>query len=155
MKKIAWVCALVLAGSTGAGAADIAFYVGAPNVDGWYDVATMNKDVEKIIAETGNLFKDVQKFDDSQAQAMGAWVDKNANDGEMDILWLNGCMPNVLYPYPNQKPDGSRIEAWLDGGNMIINVGDWFGYSYEAAGGTSTRWGAAHIDLPAASSSTG
>jgi hypothetical protein len=132
MKKIVSVLVIALVWGTMAGAADIAFYIGAPNVDGWYDVATQNQDVDKIIAETGNLFNDVQKFDDSQAQAMGAWVDKNTNDGEMDILWLNGCMPNILYPYPNVKADGSRIEAWLDGGNMIINVGDWFGYvSYE------------------------
>jgi hypothetical protein len=112
--------------------ADIAFYVGAPNVDGWYDVDTMNADVETIIAESGHLFGDVQQFNDDQFDEFGAWVDDNTNDGELDILWLNGCVPSVLYPYPNVQPDGSRIEEWLDGGNMIINVGDWFGYvSYE------------------------
>ena len=132
MRKIASVLVIALAFSTTAGAADIAFYVGAPNVDGWYDVATELKDVETIIAQSGHLFKDVQKFDDSQFKAFGAWVDENTNDGEMDIIWLNGCVPSVLYQFPNVNPDGSRAEKWLDGGNMIINVGDWFGYcSYE------------------------
>jgi hypothetical protein len=45
------------------------------------------------------------------------------------------------------------MELWLDGGNMVINVADWFGYiSYE--GGwrrtNNLEWGAANIlDLPA------
>ncbi|MBN2312536.1 MAG: hypothetical protein JXM79_01315 [Sedimentisphaerales bacterium] len=132
MKNIMWVCVITLAFSTMVMASDIAFYVGAPNIDGWYDTDTMNADVETIIAESGHLFKDIQKFNDDQFDDFGAWMDENTNDGEMDILWLNGCVPSVLYPFPNLEPDGSRIEEWLDGGNMIINVGDWFGYvSYE------------------------
>jgi hypothetical protein len=125
------VAAALMLGTT-AMAADIAFYVGAPNVDGWYDVASMNADVATIIDQTSALFDDIQKFDDTQFAAFGAWVDKNTDDGELDIIWLNGCMPSVLYTLGNAQPDGSRAEKWLDGGNMFINVGDWFGYcSYE------------------------
>jgi hypothetical protein len=113
-------------------ASDIAFYVGNPNVDGWYDVATMLEDVETIIAETGSMFMDIQQFDDDHLDEFGEWADANTDDGEFDIIWLNGCLPSSLYPYPNLEPDGSRAENWLDGGNMIINVGDWFAYvSYE------------------------
>jgi hypothetical protein len=153
MNKIALTFIIALAGSTTAGAMDIAFYVGAPNTTGWYDVPTQFQDVETIIDETGYLFNDIRQFDDSQFGAFAAWVDENTDDGEMDILWLNGCMPSVLYPFPNLQPDGSRIERWLDGGNMVINVADWFGYiSYE--GGwrqtNNLEWGAANIlDLPA------
>ena len=49
-------------------------------------------------------------------------------DGELDIIWLNGSTPSVLYPLENKKPDGSRAEKWLDDGNMIINVADWFAW---------------------------
>jgi hypothetical protein len=113
-------------------ASDIAFYVGSPNIDGWYTVADQNAHVSTIIAQSGHLFQDIQQFDDNQFDAFGAWVDENTDDGELDILWLNGCVPSVLYPIGNTQADGSRIEGWLDGGNMIINVGDWFGYvSYE------------------------
>jgi len=148
MGKPALVFIVVLAWGTIAMAADIAFYVGAPNNTGWYDDLTQSRDVETIIAKTGHLFNDIQKFNDGQFGEFGAWIDKNTDDGEMDILWLNGCMPSVLYPYPNLQPDGSRIEAWLDGGNMVINVADWFGYiSYE--GGqrrtNNLEWGAANI----------
>jgi len=132
MKNLIFVFIVTFVFCTTAMASDIAFYVGAPNIDGWYDVVTMTADVETIIAESGGLFADIQQFDDDQFDEFGAWVDKNTDDGEMDILWLNGCVPSVLYPFPNLEQDGSRIEEWLDGGNMIINVGDWFGYvSYE------------------------
>jgi len=132
MKNLMLVFVVVFALCSMAMASDIAFYVGAPNIDGWYDVDTMTADVATIIAETGYLFKDVQQFDDDQFDDFGAWVDERTNDSKLDIIWLNGCVPSVLYPFPNLEPDGSRIEEWLDGGNMIINVGDWFGYvSYE------------------------
>jgi hypothetical protein len=110
-------------------AADIAFYVGHWNVDGWYSEQQFT-DVATIIAQTGYLFSDIQQFDDTQLTQFGTWVDARTNNGRMDIIWLNGCMPSVLYPY--NTVDGSRAELWLDGGNMIINVGDWFGYvTYE------------------------
>ncbi len=141
MKNLVLVFVVAFAFSSMAMASDIAFYVGAPNVDGWYDVVTQTADVETIIAETGGLFADIQQFDDTQLDEFGAWVDKNANDGEMDIIWLNGCMPSVLYPFPNLETDGSLIEEWLDGGNMIINVGDWFGYVSYAGGSRQTENG--------------
>ena len=141
MKRLVLVFGIALALCTTAMAADIAFYVGAPNTDGWYDVATMTADVETIIAETGHLFGDVQQFNDDQYDEFGAWVDANTDDGELDIIWLNGCMPSVLYPFPNLEPDGSRAEEWLDGGNMIINVGDWFGYVSYAGGSRQTENG--------------
>jgi hypothetical protein len=133
---------------------DIAFYVGQWNTDGWYDASQFD-DVDTIIAETEDLFNDIEQFDDTQLAAFGEWVDENTNDGELDIIWLNGCMPSVLYPLQNGSPDGSRIELWLDGGNMVINVGDWFAYvSYETGARVTpenTGTGAANIlDLAAA-----
>jgi hypothetical protein len=152
MNKTALAFIVILACAPRAGAADIAFYVGAPNPDGWYDVWTQFQDVGTIIAKTGPLFKEIRQFDDNQFGDFGAWMDQNTDDGERDILWLNGCMPSVLYPCPNLQPDGSRIEKWLDGGNMVINVGDWFGYvSYEGGWwhGANFEMGAANIlDLP-------
>ncbi|MFB0554507.1 MAG: hypothetical protein ACETWQ_14475, partial [Phycisphaerae bacterium] len=152
MKNIVLVFVVAFAFCTTAMASDIAFYVGQWNTDGWYDESQF-ADVETIIAETGQLFKDIQQFDDTQFDEFGAWVDERMNDGKMDIIWLNGCTPSVLYPNPNEQPDGSRIEEWLDGGNMVINVGDWFGYcTYEGGprggegrGGDNGGSGAANI----------
>jgi len=131
MKNLVLVFAIALAFCTTAMASDIAFYVGSVN-PGWYETPDMLADVDTIITEVGGMFQDVSQFDDDQFDAFGAWVDERMDDGKMDIIWLNGCMPSVLYQFPNVNPDGSRAEEWLDGGNMFINVGDWFGYmSYE------------------------
>jgi len=135
-------------------ATDIAFYVGSPNVDGWYSAAEMLKNVDTIKNATNGMFQNVSEFDDDQLDDFAKWAEARTNDKTFDIIWLNGCMPSSLYPFPNLKPDGSVIENWLDGGNMIINVGDWFGYvSYEGGGRKAENGsaGAANIlDLPAA-----
>ena len=141
LKNIVFLFVFAFVFCTTAMASDIAFYVGAPNTDGWYDVDSMNADVETIIAETGSLFGDIQQFDDDQYDEFAAWVEERTDNGVMDILWLNGCMPSVLYPFPNLEPDGSLAEEWLDGGNMIINVGDWFGYVSYAGGSRQTENG--------------
>ncbi len=141
MKNLVFVLLIAFVFCSMAMASDIAFYVGAPNTDGWYDVDTQMADVETIISETGHLFGDVQQFDDEQYDQFAAWIEERTDNGIMDILWLNGCMPSVLYPFPNLEPDGSLVEGWLDGGNMIINVGDWFGYVSYAGGARQTENG--------------
>ncbi|HID55289.1 TPA: hypothetical protein EYP37_02080, partial [Candidatus Poribacteria bacterium] len=128
-------------------ASDIAFYVGQWNTDGWYDASQFD-DVKTIINETGRLFREIKQFDDDQLDEFKAWAEENIDDGELDIIWLNGCMPSALYPFPNKEPDGSVAERWLDGGNMFINVGDWFAYvSYETGARCpeNGRMGAANI----------
>ena len=56
-----FVFVVVFAFCTMATASDIAFYVGAYN-PGRYD-ASQFQDVDTIIAETGHLFRDIQRFD--------------------------------------------------------------------------------------------
>ena len=86
MKNLVLLFVIAFVFCATATASDISFYVGAPNVDGWYDVDSMLADVETIIAETGGLFNDVQQFNDDQYDEFGAWIEANTNDGEMDIL---------------------------------------------------------------------
>jgi len=132
MKLILIFFALVVITCTYTYAADIAFYVGAPNIDGWYAVAAMQENVKTIKDLTGGAFQNVSEFGDDKLNDFAKWAESRTKDGNPDIIWLNGCVPSTLYPFPNLKPDGSVIEGWIDGGNIIINVGDWFGYcSYE------------------------
>lgn len=135
MKKLSVLFAFTMAICAHAYASDIAFYVGEPNVDGWYTAAAMLADVETIKNGVGSMFDVVSEFGDDKLDEFADWAEARMDDGKLDIIWLNGCVPSTLYPFPNQEPDGSVIERWLDGGNMIINVGDWFGYvSYEGGG---------------------
>ena len=134
MKALVVLFILMFLG-VGAYATDIAFYVGEPNVDGWYTAAEMLKNVKTIEDLTGKFFQNVSEFGDDKLDDFAKWAEVRTTDGKLDIIWLNGCVPSSLYPFPNQKPDGSVIENWLNGGNMVINVGDWFGYvSYEGGG---------------------
>jgi len=97
------------------------------------------------------LFKDVQKFADDNLDGLGKWADANMGDGELDIIWINGSTPSTLYPLENKKPDGSRAEKWLDDGNMIINVADWFSWgNFEKGFKVRNRDAAAAniLDLP-------
>ena len=140
----------VFAFGTMAIASDIAFYVGGFQ-PGMYDQETMTNDVEKIIKDAGALFNDIQTFDDTNLDGLGQWADANTGDGELDIIWLNGAIPSTLYPTFNEAPDGSRAEEWLDDGNMIINVADYFAWANFETGEKerNTDTGAANIlDLP-------
>ncbi len=157
MRKLVLTVIVAFAFGTMAMASDIAFYVGQWNTDGWYDASQFD-DVDTIIDQCGDMFRDIQQFDDDHLDDFGAWAEANTDDGDFDIIWLNGCTPSCLYPNPNQEPDGSRAEKWLDGGDMIINVGDWFAYcTYEGGprggagrGGDNGGNGAANLlDLSA------
>jgi len=152
MKKLLLVFLVAFVFCATAMASDIAFYTGFPN-DGWYSDAQKNTDVAYIIANAGHLFSTIQQFNDSQLAALGTWVENNTNDGELDVLWLPGTLPNVLYTLGNVQTEGSRIELFLDSGDMIINVADWFAYcSYEGGSRQATENGAGGaeniLDLP-------
>ncbi len=148
MKRFIVMIALMLVFSIYSYATDIAFYVGEPNIDGWYTAAEMVKNVKTIKDLTGKMFQNIGEFDDKQLDDFAKWAEARTKDGKLDIIWLNGCVPSSLYPFPNLKPDGSVIENWLDGGNMIINVGDWFGYvSYEGGGRKAENGGAGAANI--------
>ena len=135
MKVVPLILCFMLISCVCAYASDMAFYSGAPNVDGWYSVDAVAADVETIINATGSMFGDVQQFGDDALDDLAAWTEARIDDDALDIIWLNGCVPSSLYPFPNLEPDGSVAERWLDGGNMFINVADWFAYcSYEGGG---------------------
>ena len=128
MEKLLLAVIIVFAFGTMAIASDIAFYVGTVQ-PGLYDKKTMTNDVEKIIKDAGALFNDIQTFDDRDLDGLGRWADANMGDGHLDIIWLNGQMPSTLYPTGNKAPNGSRAEEWLDDGNIVIAVQDWFAWA--------------------------
>ncbi|GIX06277.1 MAG: hypothetical protein KatS3mg115_0680 [Candidatus Poribacteria bacterium] len=132
------VCLLAL---TTAQAADMAIYNGTPN-DGWYVPAQVPKDVDQIVAGVKGL-KNIEIFTDDTIDELAQWAEDNMNDGELDIIWLPGVMPSTLYPNPNKMPDGSVAERWLEGGNMFINVADWFAYTTYEGGARGADNGAA------------
>ncbi len=67
---------------------EIAFYVGEPNVDGWYTRAQMLKDVETIKNLSGKLFQNIAEFDDDELNDFAKWAEARTNDKKLDIIWL-------------------------------------------------------------------
>jgi hypothetical protein len=143
MKIASVIIGIMLIACAWAYSVEIAFYVGNPNVDGWYSVEGVLADVETIKNETSSFFSSMSDFDDDQLDELAAWAEARTDDGKLDIIWLNGCVPSTLYQFPNVEPDDSVIENWLDGGNMIINVGDWFAYCSYEGGARQTDNGSA------------
>ena len=156
MKALAFVMAGLLTLSFGVSyASDMALYVGLTK--GWYDNATMLQDAQKIVNAVGGMLKETKTFNDDQLKELKAWTEANLDDGELDIIWLPGTIPSVLYPLDNVEPDESLAEEWLDNGNMLINLGDWFAYKTIETGEKQVngRAGAENIlDLPGIVEST-
>ena len=85
-------------------ASDMGLYIGMPS---WYDNAVMLQDAEKIVQEVSGVLKEIKTFNDDQLQDLEAWAKANLDDDELDIIWLPGSTPSVLYPLPDLEPDGS------------------------------------------------
>jgi hypothetical protein len=115
---------------------DLAFYAGPPN-PGWISVADVKRETDQMVAALKNMFSDVKVYGDGdevgEGSALAKWTIAHTTDKAKDVLILScGTMPSGLYPFPNLKPDGSVIENFVDAGNIVINIADWFGYmSYE------------------------
>jgi hypothetical protein len=139
-------------------ASDLALYSGPPN-DGWISRAAV-ADAAKIIMENAkikSLFKKIDNFGDGDEvgdnSPLAKWTKAHTGDKQKDVIVLVcGTTPSGLYPFPNQKPDGSNVEKFIEDGNILINIADWIFYmSYEggvriADNGAS---GAANIfDIP-------
>ncbi len=142
--------------ATSAHAIDLAFYAGPPN-PGWISEVAVERETADMVDGLSDMFDDVIVFGDGDEvgydSPLGLWTLNHTDDGEMDVLVTScGTMPSGLYQFPNADPDGSRIEEYLDGGNIVINIADWFGYmSYEGGvrSADNGAGGAANIlDIP-------
>lgn len=111
----------------------------------------MFDDADAIKVGVEGLFDEVVIFGNEELDDLEAWAMANLDDGELDIIWVPAYMPNLLYPVPNEEPDNSLAEQWLDNGNTFISVGEYFacGTFETGAEQLSGRDGSANIlDLP-------
>ena len=133
---IAFALAFAVSGTGELLAAEVAVYAGPPNPD-WISTASVERETEDIQKGIAALFDDFVIFGDGDEigydSPLGEWTKERTDNGAVDIVILScGTMPSGLYQFPNADPDGSVIEEFLDGGNIVINIADWFGYmSYE------------------------
>jgi hypothetical protein len=142
--------------ATTAGAVDLALYAGPPN-PGWISEVAVERETADIVAGVEAIFDSVIVFGDGDEvgydSPLGLWTLNHTDNGQKDVLITScGTMPSGLYQFPNADADGSRIEEFFDGGNIVINIADWFGYmSYEGGVRSADNGpdGAANIlDIP-------
>ena len=151
-----YVCGLSLLIAYGAYAADLAIYAGPPN-GGWISPASVARETADVEAGLSDSFESMTTFRDGDEvgydSPLGLWLQGHTGNGVTDVIVLtSGTMPSALYQFPNVDPDGSRVEEFLDGGNVVVNIADWFGYmSYEGGSRSADNGaaGAANIfDIP-------
>jgi hypothetical protein len=110
-----------------------------------------------MVAGLDGIFDSLIVFGDGDEvgpdSPLAVWTKEHTSNGAKDLLIIScGTMPSGLYQFPNVDPDGSAIEEYFDGGNIVINIADWFGYmSYEGGVRSADNGGdgAANIlDIP-------
>jgi hypothetical protein len=62
------------------------------------------------------------------------WAKKVTADGNLDILITFGDFPGTLYAPGNGQADGSVVEKFIEGGNMVLNTADYIFYVNNGAG---------------------
>ena len=136
-----WIFAMIVVGTILAGggtswAAEAAVYAGPPN-PGWISAASVERETLDIKDGIAHMFESFIIYVDGDEvgrdSPLAKWAINRTDNGSVDVLILScGTMPSGLYQFPNAEPDGSVIEEFIDDGNIVINIADWFGYmSYE------------------------
>lgn len=97
---------------------------------GWIAAATAQQQTTIFIDEV-KMVNDIKVLGEAD---IAAWAEANSEDGELDVIILFGDFPGKLYAAGNAEPDDSVAEIFLEGGNMILNSGDYIFYINNGAG---------------------
>ena len=141
---------------TFAPAGEVAIYTGATF---WLPKTEADQDAQICADRLAEVGIAVTIFNaTSDEGALANWVTSRTADGKLDVLIINGRLPDSLYSPPNRQPDGSPAELFIEStdGNAILNHGDWLFYKstleFEADGTTSRNNGSAALqnimDIP-------
>ena len=140
------------------GKSELAIYSGPTN-SGWISNDACQANTKTIMddARMKKLFGAIDNFGDGTEEgydsALGKWVKGHTGNGRQDVLiTASGTCPSALYQFPNEDPDGSPVEEFVEAGNVVINVADWIFYmSYEGGNRSADNGpsGAANVfDIP-------
>jgi hypothetical protein len=100
----------------------------------WWGQAAGDREMNEIVDNVGRKVKDIQLFPAAKQDELAEWVEKHTDNKQLDVLILCGQFPATIYAAGNAEPDDSIAELFLEGGNMIINTGDYMFYVVNGAG---------------------
>lgn len=111
---------------------DLALYTGPSNTS-WIGEDAVRREADEMIAGLKGMFDNVVDYGDGGEEDLGEWAQAHTGNEQIDVIILAcGTTPGSLYPLPNQEPNGSVVEEFINDGNVLINIGDWiFFLSYE------------------------
>lgn len=106
---------------------DIALY--NANV-GWIDGAKAKEIGDGLVAnvKTGKSIKVYSAAD------LATFATANTSDGDVDVILLFGDLAETIYTPGNAQADNSIVEAFINGGNMVLNTADYIFYVNQGAG---------------------
>jgi len=132
-KALRWVLflSLALAFASQLMAADIMGSIAVFNEKvGWIAAATAQQQTQILLDEI-KLTQDIQVLGESD---LVKWATANTDDGNLDVIILFGDCPGKFYAAGNGEPEDSVAEIFLEGGDMILNSGDYIFYINNGAG---------------------
>jgi len=86
---------------------------------GWIGQAAADEAAAEVVANT--TIADITVVDMDGA---ADWLAANTNDGEADVFFTFGYLPETVY----DPGDGSLIEDFIEGGNVSLNTADYIYY---------------------------
>lgn len=101
---------------------------------GWMAQATADRESNVIVQNVEGIVNSIELFPIANEDGLATWVEQHTNNNRIDVLILFGQFPAAIYPPGNAKQDDSIAELFLEGGNMIINTGDYMFYVVNGAG---------------------
>jgi len=113
----------------------------------WWSQAAADREIQEIV---DNAQAPVVVFNTNDQDGLADWLSNHTNNGVADLLILCGQLPDTIYAPGNTQADDSIVEQFLDGGNTIINTGDWIFYVVNGAGTNGEAGLQTIMDIPGA-----
>ncbi len=90
---------------------------------GWIGQAAADEAAAEVVANTSSTSISVVDMDGA-----AAFLSDNTSDGEVDVFFTFGYLPETVYEPGNSQEDGSLIEDFIEGGNIYLNTADYIFY---------------------------
>ena len=129
IKKTFWLFTLttLVLTSVFAGIDEIAIY---NEHVGWTTVGAAVEATNQILKNVKSATS-VKVFD---MDGIAEFIKRSAEDNTTDVIILFGYLPETVYEPGNSQEDDSLIEAFINGGNIVMNTADYIFYVTKGGG---------------------
>jgi hypothetical protein len=128
--------------------ADINTEIAISTQANWWGQAAADREMNLIVENVEGDVKDIKLFPAANQDDLADWVESHTDNGQLDVLILCGQFPDTIYAPGNGEIDDSKAELFLEGGNMLINTGDYMFYVVNGAGTNGAAGLQNMMDIP-------